>query len=230
MPWSLPRRLRRSAVGRIALLALATSCRDASAPRPSLVVTPPSLDFDRPGGHEIRIENAGGGTLNWTAWTDAPWWVTIYRASGVAPTTVSVGVSTDGMHAGVHSASIHVVADGAANSPQTVAVTVTIPSVTGHWSGVQSGISLDVDLVEVDDSVTGTGNLVASTIFSPVTVTGTHVQPNVTLTLSMPSYAPTVYTATLSSANAMVGTLTGSGFYRYPLSLTRFTSRAGAAR
>lgn len=76
----------------------------------------------------FTVFNAGGGTLNYTIATDAQW-LTGSPSSGMSfgeedACTISYAVTT--LPVGVHRATITVADADAANSPQTLAVTVTL--------------------------------------------------------------------------------------------------------
>lgn len=91
-----------------------------------------------PAGKALNISNTGGGTLAWTASSDAAW-LSVSSASGTAPSTVTINVSTTGLAAGTYNGIITVVAAGATNTPQTVPVQLVIsPLYDGSWSGKTS--------------------------------------------------------------------------------------------
>jgi hypothetical protein len=77
----------------------------------------------------VQITNGGAGALAWTATASAPW-VTLSPTSGTAPGALSVGANATGVAAGTHSATVSIAAAGAANSPQSIPVTLTLSSVT----------------------------------------------------------------------------------------------------
>jgi hypothetical protein len=99
--------------------------------QPDLRVNPASLAFSaqqngpNPPAQDVQITNAGGGTLNWTAVADVPW-ISLSASSGTAPATLSVSVNIAGLPAGTHQGKVVISAEGAANSPATVNVTLTI--------------------------------------------------------------------------------------------------------
>ncbi len=110
-----------------------------AAPQPpALSVTPASgLAFSAveggaaPPAQSLAIANTGGGTLSFTAVDDAAW-LAATPASGSAPATVAVSVSTAGLVRGVYSGSVRIEASGASGSPVTVPVTLTVtPPATG---------------------------------------------------------------------------------------------------
>jgi hypothetical protein len=103
----------------------------SSADSPVLVVSPPSMSFTastggpNPASQTFGISNGGGGSLDWTATTGAPW-LSLSPATGSGASTVTVNASTGALAAGTYSDSITVTAPGAQASPQTIAVNVTV--------------------------------------------------------------------------------------------------------
>jgi hypothetical protein len=79
------------------------------------------------GAQSLRIDNAGGGTLNWTTApdTDAAW-LACSPGSGTNAGTVKISVNAAGLSAGEYSGTITVADADAVNSPQTVTVTLTV--------------------------------------------------------------------------------------------------------
>ncbi len=114
--------------------SVAISLTVTAAPPARLAVTPPSLTFQAAVGggnptlQAIQIANAGGGTLNWSAQSNAPW-LTIASATGSAasgsPATVSVSVSIAGLSAIVYSGSI-AIQSATTGETKTIPVTLLI--------------------------------------------------------------------------------------------------------
>jgi len=76
----------------------------------------------------FEVWNAGGGTLDYSISDDASW-LSVSPASGASTgeqDTVSVDYSTSALAAGTYTATITVSDPGAANSPRTIAVTLTV--------------------------------------------------------------------------------------------------------
>jgi len=96
-----------------------------------MAVAPTTLQFaytvggTTPAAHSIEVANSGGGTLNWSAITNATW-LSVAAASGTAPSTLSVLVSPAGLGAGTYTGSVQISAAGASNSPISVTVTLTV--------------------------------------------------------------------------------------------------------
>jgi len=76
---------------------------------------------------EIRISNAGGAVLNWTATADSAW-IGLSKASDSAPPNDSTTLSLDpsGLAAGSHTGHVVITAAGATGSPDTVTATLVI--------------------------------------------------------------------------------------------------------
>jgi uncharacterized protein (TIGR03437 family) len=97
----------------------------------TLAVTPVSLPFAYtaggtvPAAQDVQITNSGTGTLAWSATASASW-ISLSAASGTAPSTLSVSVSPAGMSPGTYNGTVQITSTGSANSPVSVAVTLTI--------------------------------------------------------------------------------------------------------
>jgi len=105
---------------------------------PSIVCSPAGLTFsgmqggDNPATQALNISNSGGGTLNWTASSDATW-LTLIPTGGAAPSTVTVTADITGLSAGAYNGAITITATGATNTPQTVPVTLTVQTASSGW-------------------------------------------------------------------------------------------------
>jgi uncharacterized protein (DUF362 family) len=73
----------------------------------------------------LSISVSGANPLSWRVETDAPW-LECAPSSGPGNGTIAVRVKTDGLNPGRHNGRILIHCPGAANSPQSVAVTLTI--------------------------------------------------------------------------------------------------------
>ena len=101
---------------------------------PFIGLTPPQLSFSpdqatNPSPQTFTLTNTGGGTLNWTASDDAPW-LGVSPASGAlgpgASQTVTATVTSATLDAGQFQTSVVVTDPNAANSPQTLPVSLTV--------------------------------------------------------------------------------------------------------
>ncbi len=85
------------------------------------------------------VWNSGGGVLNYSI-TDDSDWLSVNPASGTSTgevDTITIDYSTAGLDLGTYHATIGIADPGAVNSPQTVAVTVTVQAlvVPGDFDG-----------------------------------------------------------------------------------------------
>ncbi len=103
---------------------------------PSLAVSPTSLTFtaqegSNPAARALAVRNVGGGTLTWTLTPggSAPW-LHVSTLSGSGDADVQVSIDATGLTAGTYSSSVTVQAPGAAGSPQTIPVQLTVTQPT----------------------------------------------------------------------------------------------------
>jgi len=102
-----------------------------TVPAPSLAVSPTAISFSYTNGgsvpapQSVSITNSGGGTLSWTA-SASVYWLQISPASGGAPGTLSVSPNPANLAPGTYNSAIQITAAGAAGSPASVAVTLTV--------------------------------------------------------------------------------------------------------
>ena len=107
----------------------------AFAVAPLLAVSPTTLSFgaleggQSPVGQSLQVSTSNLVSTSWTAsvqLASGSGWLSVQPASGVTPAVVQVTVNSSGLPAGTFSGSITITAAGAANSPQTVAVTLAV--------------------------------------------------------------------------------------------------------
>ena len=139
-----------------------------AAPAPSLSISTNkvtlsfTLGGSAPAPQTVNVSNAGGGTLSWSASSNSPW-LTVSPASGSGAGTLTLGINTAGFSAQTYNGAVSVTASGAANSPQTIAVTLTVtaagPSVvvsavvnSASWTG---GTVAPGELVTIGGSLLG---------------------------------------------------------------------------
>ena len=97
----------------------------------SLAVAPQALTFQYtyggalPPAQTLAINNAGGGTLAWTASTSA-YWLGVSAAAGGAPASLAVSVNPVNLAAGTYIENVTIAAAGATGSPAQVSVTLVI--------------------------------------------------------------------------------------------------------
>ena len=94
------------------------------------------------------------------------------------------------------------------------------PNVSGSWSGAAATVSLDMNLTQAGQAVSGSGSLVVDSSAYGVSISGSLIDSNVALTLTAGGYQPVAYAATLSGTK-MSGSLSGSGFPGSSLTVTR---------
>lgn len=107
-----------------------------TTPAPSISITPTALSFSgieggtSPAAQLISLKNPSGGTLTWSANSNAAW----LGLSGVSGTTttetdsISANVNLTGLAVGTYTGAITVSASGATNTPQVIPVSLTVSS------------------------------------------------------------------------------------------------------
>jgi hypothetical protein len=104
-----------------------------AAPALSLQVSPATLSFAyatggaAPAAQSISVASSATA-LSFTAAASNPAWLSATPAAGSTPGAIMVAVNTAGMTAGTYQGSVAIIAGGAANTPQTVAVTLVVTS------------------------------------------------------------------------------------------------------
>ena len=97
----------------------------------SMTVAPASLAFNylmggaAPPVQSISI-SSNGSPLSYTATASGGSWLAVSPASGTTPASLGVSINTAGLTAGSYTGSVSIASAGAANSPQTVPVTLTV--------------------------------------------------------------------------------------------------------
>ena len=102
-----------------------------STPTPTIGLNPTVLSFSAvqngaaPASQSVAINNAGTGTLTWSASSNIAWLKVNggVSASGSNAGTLAVTVSTSGLAPGPQSGMITITASGATNTPQNIPVT-----------------------------------------------------------------------------------------------------------
>ncbi len=132
--------------------AVAVELTVTAAAAAQLAVEPAAMTFEAASGfgnpavQELRIGNAGGGTLNWTAQASTVAggnWLNVSATSGTAsagsPAMVAISANVAGLAApAVYSGSI--VVDGGSSGTKTVAVTLLLTQATQTIQLSQSGL------------------------------------------------------------------------------------------
>ncbi len=145
----------------------------SSQPPPTIAVSRSSLSFSAqvggsPSTQTFGIRNGGSGTLSYSVAWDAPW-LSVSPASGSSsgqenPHTVAV--NSGGLAQGDYSGTITVTAPGAANSPQSVGVSLQItPAGGSNQIGVSCSPSQGATDTTVSFPVSISGNAKAISSF-----------------------------------------------------------------
>ncbi|MCX8126825.1 MAG: hypothetical protein N3E40_06810, partial [Dehalococcoidia bacterium] len=125
------------------------------SPGPVLSISQNVLSFEAtvgepaPDAQTITLSNAGGSALNWSASSNVPW-LTVSPTSGVVTTgtaEITVAVNTTGLNAGTHNGVITITAPGAAGSPASIPVTLSLAPRPGP-SGAQALKAASVTTLE----------------------------------------------------------------------------------
>ena len=102
-----------------------------------------AADFPR---QSVHVSNSGTGTLNWrVSFPNTPWLIVSASsfpgaAFGINDGTFEIGAAVAGMNAGTYPGTMQITADGAANSPLNVPVTLTVlPGASVTTLGIISG-------------------------------------------------------------------------------------------
>jgi hypothetical protein len=110
---------------------IATTLRVSSA---TLGVSPLNVTFaanfgsSNPPAQLVAITNTGGGALSWTASASVPW-LQLSATSGSAPYSLSLTAKVAGLAPGSYSGVVTVSSANSQNSPQQVAVSLTVTGV-----------------------------------------------------------------------------------------------------
>ena len=123
----------------------------AESTTPALSLTPATLSFSgtvgttNPTAKTISVSNTGSGTLTWTAGDNAAW-LTLSPASGTGSGSLTASINTAGLAAGSYSGTITIAASGATNTPQTVAVSLTVSAPSTSTATLTWNANSDTDL------------------------------------------------------------------------------------
>ncbi len=164
----------------------------------SIVLSPSSLSFTairetNPANQTISLTNGGDDTLSWTASSNQSW-LTVSPSSGTGNATLTASVNVSGLTAGSYSATITVTDAGASNSPQTVAVTLTVNPIPRSivlnptslsFSATRAGANPASQTVALTNGGDGTLSWTAASNQTWLTVSPTSGSGNATLTASI---------------------------------------------
>jgi len=102
----------------------------AVAPPPAISLSASQANFSYTVGgnltsQTVNIANAGGGSLSWSAVSNAPW-LTVSPGSGLGSGAITLGLNPSGLTAQTYNGAITLTASRAVNSPQTISVVLTV--------------------------------------------------------------------------------------------------------
>ncbi|MFW9842851.1 MAG: hypothetical protein ACFFES_18340, partial [Candidatus Thorarchaeota archaeon] len=181
--------------------------------QPELSVTPASIDITATEGDAIPSEtitviNAGGGVLTWTA-SNLTGWITLTPTSGGNDDTlITVDFDITGITEGLYYDTITVSSPEAVNSPQAVAVTLTVETppptialdpVLIELSAIEGGAIPD-EQITVSNIGGGTLNWTATNQTGWITLdpTGGTGDGIITLSIDITGVGPGLYADTIS--------------------------------
>jgi hypothetical protein len=113
--------------------AVEVSFTVTAATLPTLSILPATLSFTSHAGEvtqapQVVTINGGSAPIHYTASTASASWLHATPAIGSAPGSINISVAPAGLAAGTYTGAVTVSAEGVANSPQAVFVTLTVSS------------------------------------------------------------------------------------------------------
>lgn len=113
--------------------AVEVSFTVTAATLPTLNLLPATLSFTAHTGEvsqasQVITINGGSAPIHYTASTASASWLHVTPASGSVPGSMNISVAPAGLAAGTYTGAVIVAAEGVANSPQAVFVTLTMSS------------------------------------------------------------------------------------------------------
>jgi uncharacterized protein (TIGR03437 family) len=194
-------------------LQLAAPAPPAISAAPSSLQLAYTIGGAAPASQSIQIVNGGGGTLAWSASSNAAW-LTVTPASGTAPSTLSVSVNPANLSAGSYSATVQITAPGASGSPASVGVTLVVQALTTPFTvALSTAGQVEPFAAQAIVSAYGTnlaiGTASATTLPLPVSLADT--TSTVTDSAGTARLAPLFYVSPLQvNFEIPAGTATGS--------------------
>ncbi len=161
-----------------------------------IALSPSSLQFAssvaaNPPAQTFQLQNAGTGTLDWTAAAATQSggnWLAVTPTTGAAPSTLTVNVNSVSLPVGIYTGSITITAlasANAANSPQVLPVTLAVSVPAIGRGGVLNGASFSRDAVVSPGSIAAlfginlaAGTETAGSLPLPTALAGTQVLVN----------------------------------------------------
>lgn len=185
----------------------------ATTPTPTISLSASQASFayiaggSVPAPQTISISNSGGGTLSWSASSNASW--LSVTPSGTAPSTLTISANPNGLNVGSYSGAITLTAPGATNSPQTITValsitaaspTIAVTSVTNAASSSPGAISPG-EIIAIKGSGLGPATGVSFSVDPSTGMVDTSLAGTMVLFGGIP--APILYTSA-GQVNAIV--------------------------
>jgi hypothetical protein len=109
---------------------------------------------------------------------------------------------------------------GCSDDPSDDPTAPVAASVTGTWVGSSDGINMTVSLVQSGTDVTGTSTMNSVAASVNLVAEGTFIDRTLTISLTSPELEPATYSGSLSGST-LTGTINGSGFANFPMTLSR---------
>lgn len=98
------------------------------------------------------------------------------------------------------------------------------PTATGAWTGSASGVTLTVTISEsASGTLSGSGNFTGPFGSAAVNITGTHAHPSISFTMTSTGFTDVNFSGSFTGDNTIQGSLNGSGFNSFALTLLRST-------
>jgi uncharacterized protein (TIGR03437 family) len=185
----------------------------ATTPNPTISLSAVQANFAYivgsavPTPQTISISNSGGGTLAWSASSNASW--LSVTSSGTAPSTLSISANPSGLNVGSYNGAITLTATGATNSPQTITAvlsitaassTIAVTSVTNAASSSPGAIAAG-EIIAIKGSGLGPATGVSFSVDPSTSMVDTSLAGTVVLFGGIP--APILYTSA-GQVNAIV--------------------------
>jgi len=183
---------------------------------PTIGRSPATMSFSgsNPASQTLSITNTGGGTLSWSL-SDNASWLNLTPTSGTTTTetdSITVSVNSSGLGPGNYSATITISAAGSTNTPQTVAVSLTIGGVNPaigrnpasmSFSGIVGGANPGSQTLSITNTGGGTLSWSLSDNASwlnltPTSGTTTTEIDSVTVSVNSSGLGPGNYSATIT--------------------------------
>lgn len=167
-----------------------------AAAMPTISRTPSALTFTatqggaNPANQTVTITNSGTGTLSWTA-SDNAAWLTVTPTSGTNSGAITTSVNASGLSAGTYAATITIASTGATNTPQTLAVSLTVSAATTSSATLTWTSNKETDLAGYKiyrGTASGSYGLIATVPAGTLTYQATGLALNTTYFFAISAY------------------------------------------